>query len=1005
MRKVRITTGLSCLMAFILCFVIFGSNLAMSYDTVVNGMLGVQTSKVINDESVEDEDTIYYKSAYGDINAKTLKVLKEDTYTEAVQEQEEGTVLLYNKDNALPLSKDEQISLFGHAVVQPLYRNQSAGSRAYSTKTGVDLYKALGTLKFKVNPKLYNAYRQSKTERKTGAGTFFAENADPSALWSLGEEPISFYTDDVKSSWATGFNDVAIVMLAREGGEGVELYTQTPTEGISQLALSQDEKDLLAMIRDSGSFKKTVVLLNTGNPMEVNWVEEYDVDAVLWIGCPGEKGFIGVANILIGNANPSGKLVDTYAVSSLSAPAVVNNTFNNQQWANLTEALQKSSSNASEISYYTVQTEGIYIGYKYYETRYEDQVLGRFNAPRSAGSIDGGAWDYAKEVSYPFGYGLSYTTFDQKLDSVTVEDKTVTVTVTVTNTGSVPGKSVVQVYAQTPYGEYEQKNKVEKSSIQLLDYGKTALLQPGASETLTIVCDKYLLASYDYTNAKGYILSEGDYYIAIGDDAHDALNNVLAAKGATGMVDVQGNPTEGTAAKAFHFTGSFDDETYRYSATGARVTNQFEDADVNYWYPDLVTYLSRSDWQGTYPVQPVAGLTLNDEMIRILDGKIYEKPDNAPAVDAIPQGDQQGITLITMKGLDYNDDLWETFISQMTIEEMAALIANNFGTEAVDSVGKPATPAGDGPDGIGGYTDNYSAELGKGLKTTSYPNESLLTAAFNKDLLDKRGALLGEEGLFMGLVEIWGPGCNLHRTPFGGRSFEYFSEDANLNYLAASHIVSAIEEKGVHAGPKHLTGNDQENNRQGVVNFFNEQAFREGALRGLEGGVVNGKAHSLMQAFNRLGFTGCSLSKALNTDVVRGEWGYVGHIETDAIGAVTTGYKTAFEAMMAAGTDSFCLDTQHQSSAAIVQAIRSNNDGFMLQQLRRAAKNILYNDANSSMMNGIGNNTRIVKIIPWWQPALRGVTIGVSVVTGLAVLAMLAAKLAYYKKQKGAEKK
>ena len=398
------------------------------------------------------------------------------------------------------------------------------------------------------------------------------------------------------------------------------------------------------------------------------------------------------------------------------------------------------------------------------------------------------------------------------------------------------------------------------------------------------------------------------------------------------------------------------------------MTNQFEDADVNYWYPDLVTYLSRSDWQGTYPVQPVAGLTLNDEMIRILDGKIYEKPDNAPAVDAISQGDQQGIMLITMKGLDYNDDLWETFI-------------------------------------IGGYTDNYSAELGKGLKTTSYPNESLLTAAFNKDLLDKRGALLGEEGLFMGLVEIWGPGCNLHRTPFGGRSFEYFSEDANLNYLAASHIVSAIEEKGVHAGPKHLTGNDQENNRQGVVNFFNEQAFREGALRGLEGGVVNGKAHSLMQAFNRLGFTGCSLSKALNTDVVRGEWGYVGHIETDAIGAVTTGYKTAFEAMMAAGTDSFCLDTQHQSSAAIVQAIRSNNDGFMLQQLRRAAKNILYNDANSSMMNGIGNNTRIVKIIPWWQPALRGVTIGVSVVTGLAVLALLAAKLAYYKKQKGAEKK
>ena len=916
-------------------------------------------------------------------------------HIEALRKDLAGCTVLLKKDGSFPLEKPCTLAAYGSGVRRTIRGGTGSGEvnsryivtieeglqQAGFTLTGMEWHTGYE----QAREKAHKAFlKQLKKDAKAAKQNFI--------LYGMGKVmPEPEYDLPLNAE-----GDAAIYVVSRISGEGND---RTPLKGDIRLTDSE-VRDILALDK---KFTRFMLVLNVGGVVDLSPV--MSVRNILLLSQLGVETGGALADILLGKANPSGKLVDTYAVSSLSAPAVVNNTFNNQQWANLTEALQKSSSNASEISYYTVQTEGIYIGYKYYETRYEDQVLGRFNATGSAGSIDGGAWDYAKEVSYPFGYGLSYTTFDQKLDSVTVADKTVTVTVTVTNTGSVPGKSVVQVYAQTPYGEYEQKNKVEKSSIQLLDYGKTALLQPGTSETLTIVCDKYLLASYDYTNAKGYILSEGDYYIAIGDDAHDALNNVLAAKGATGMVDVQGNPTEGTAAKAFHFTGSFDDETYRYSATGARVTNQFEDADVNYWYPDLVTYLSRSDWQGTYPVQPVAGLTLNDEMIRILDGKIYEKPDNAPAVDSIPQGDQQGIMLITMKGLDYNDDLWETFISQMTIEEMAALIANNFGTEAVDSVGKPATPAGDGPDGIGGYTDNYSAELGKGLKTTSYPNESLLTAAFNKDLLDKRGALLGEEGLFMGLVEIWGPGCNLHRTPFGGRSFEYFSEDANLNYLAASHIVSAIEEKGVHAGPKHLTGNDQENNRQGVVNFFNEQAFREGALRGLEGGVVNGKAHSLMQAFNRLGFTGCSLSKALNTDVVRGEWGYVGHIETDAIGAVTTGYKTAFEAMMAAGTDSFCLDTQHQSSAAIVQAIRSNNDGFMLQQLRRAAKNILYNDANSSMMNGIGNNTRIVKIIPWWQPALRGVTIGVSVVTGLAVLAMLAAKLAYYKKQKGAEKK
>lgn len=648
-------------MAFVMCFTIFGASCAMSYAGVVNGMLGIQTSQVVKTEGGGDEDTAYFKSAYGEISADSLKQLKEDAYAEAVLEQEEGTVLLYNKNNALPLDKKEQLSLFGHAVVQPLYRSQSAGSRAYSTNSGVDLYKALGSLKFKVNPALYNAYRTSGTERKTGAGTFFNETSDPASLWSIGEEPISFYTDELKSSWAAGFNDVAIVMLAREGGEGVELYMETPTEGISQLALCQEERDLLAMIRDSGAFKKTIVLLNSGNPMEVDWVEEYGVDAVLWIGCPGEKGFTGVANILAGNANPSGRLVDTYAVNSLSSPAAANNSYSNQTWENLTEALKKASSDPSEISYYTVQTEGIYIGYKYYETRYEDQVLGRFQAAGAAGSTGGAAWDYAKEVSYPFGYGLSYTAFDQTLDGVTMDGDTITVTVTVTNTGGVAGKSVVQVYAQTPYGAYEQANRVEKPAIQLLDYAKTSMLEPGASETLTIPCSRYLLASYDYTGAKGYILSEGDYYIAIGDDAHDALNNVLAAKGASGMVDALGQPAAGMPEKTYHWTGAFDGETYRYSAAGAEVTNQFDDCDVNYWYDGLVTYLTRSDWQGTFPTQPVMGLTLNDEMIKMLDGDVYRKPDDAPSAAAITQGDNQGIMLISMRGLDYGDELWETF--------------------------------------------------------------------------------------------------------------------------------------------------------------------------------------------------------------------------------------------------------------------------------------------------------------------------------------------------------
>ncbi len=1003
MKRMKKWTGMSCILAFLLCFSVFGTYSAISYDSVVNDVLGISASKVVNVENEDSIDSVYFKSEYGELNGDNLKLLKDDTYEHAIQEQEEGTVLLKNENNALPLAADElSVTLFGHAVVQPLFRNKSAGSRAYDSLGGVDLYKALNSAGFGINSRLYQAYKTSSTERRTGTGSFFAENDSDVPQWSLGEEDISFYNEEIRMSWEEDYNDVAIVMLAREGGEGVELYMETPTEGISQLALHQSEKDLLQMIKDSGKFKKTIVLINSGNPMELGWLDEYEVDAALWIGCPGQKGFTGVANILTGVANPSGHLVTTYAVNTLSAPAAMCNSYNNQIWGNIDTVLEKASSSAREISYYAVQAESIYLGYKYYETRYEDYILGRFNADGIAGSSTGDVWNYTDEVVFPFGYGLSYTTFDQKLNSVDVGEDTIKVEVTVTNTGNTVGKSAVQVYAQTPYGEYEQQNLVEKSAIQLLDFGKTDILQPGESETIMVECDKYLLASYDYINAKGYILSGGDYYITIGDNAHDALNNVLAAKGAEGMVDVLGESALVNADKTFLWVEEFDNTKYRNSdETGVEVTNLFDDCDANYWFDNAVTYLSRRDWQGTFPVEPVTGLSLTDEMIEILEGNLYKKPDDAPSVADFTQGENQGIMLIGMRGVDYNDLLWETFLDQMTLEETASLIANNFGTDEVASVGKPSSPAGDGPDGIGGFTDNYDEEkYGYNPKTTSYPNESLLTSTFNKDLIRRRGELLGEEGLFLGVVEIWGPGANLHRTPFGGRNFEYFSEDANMNYLTAIPLIEGIQSKGVHAGPKHLAGNDQEINRQGISNFFNEQAFREGALRGLEGAVAKGHANSLMQAFNRLGFVGCSLSEELNIEVVRNEWGYEGHIETDAIGNAEVGYKTAFTTMLAAGTDSFCLDTQRRSPEAIIEAINANDDGNLLLHLRRAAKNILFNDANSNVMNGISSSSIIVSVTPWWQPTLYGIIILFSLLTIFSILMLALAKIKYKKNKK-----
>lgn len=997
MKKDKLWTGLASVFSFFLCFAIIGTNCALGYASTINGALGITTSKLVSTDNEDGADTEYYKSEYGELNGDNLKNLIADTHEQTITEEEEGAVLLKNDNNALPLTSDEiNVTLFGHAVAQPLFRNSSAGSNASTGEEGVNLYGALKNLGFNINDTLYTAYLNSPTKRGVAGFNFQTQET---SVWTFGEEDISFFTQDLKASWENDYNDVAIIMIARQGGEGSELFMEDPEDGISQLALHKKEKDLLQMIKDSGKFEKTIVLLNSGNPLELGWLDEYDVDACIWIGCPGEKGFTGVANILTGAANPSGHLTDTYAVNSLSAPAVVNNSYNNQPWTNLDEVLAKSTDKPEEASYYAVQAEGIYIGYKYYETRYEDLVLGRNNADGAAGSSNGAAWNYTAEVSYPFGYGISYTTFSQTLDSVDVGEDTIKVKATVTNTGNVAGKSVVQIYAQTPYVEYEQENLVEKSAIQLLDFGKTEFLQPGASETLTIECDKYLLASYDYVGAKGFILSEGDYYISVGDDAHDALNNVLAAKGASGMVDVSGEPSLGNAEKTYSWTEEFDALKYSKSEeTGVVVTNQFDDCDINYWKDDSVSYLSRSDWNGTYPVEATK-VALTNEMIEILNGDLYKKAEDAPSVKDFTQGDNQGITLVTMRGVDYNDSLWETFLNQMTINEMASLIADSFGTKEVTTIGKPAVAVGDGPDGIGGMVSAFDeAKYGFTAPTNCYTSEIVLAATYNKKLMEHRGELMGEEGLFLGIMENWGPGVNLHRTPFGGRNFEYYSEDANMNYLCAIPYIKALQTKGVIAGAKHVTGNDQEINREGIANFFNEQAFREGALRGVEGAIAKGDCHSAMQGFNRLGLTGNSSSSALNTQVLRNEWGFVGHIETDAVAGAAEGYKSHYITNLAVGTDSFCLDFPGQSSIVITEAINSSDDGYLLSCLRRAAHNILYDVANSNVMNGYSANSIVVSVTPWWQPTMYGI-LGLFAVLDLLSLVMLTLAISKVKKQ------
>ena len=981
MKRSRLWTGLASLCSFGLATSILGMNCLMSYAGTVNSALGIHTSKVVNDS--DTGDTTYFESEYGELNADNLQKLIADTYDESVTEEEEGAVLLKNDNNALPLADTEtKVTLFGHAVAQPLYKASSAGSNGYKGEYCIDLYSALEEKGFEINDTLFDAYKASDTSRGTGAFDFITQSTSE---WSMGEEDISFYTQDLKSSWENDYNDVAIVMLAREGGEGVELYTEDPEEGISQLALHQDEKDLLAMIRDSGKFKKTIVLVNSGWPMELNWLDEYGVDACLWIGAPGQRGFEGVANLLTGAADPSGNLTDTYAVNSLSAPAVVNGSYNNQNWTNLDEVLDNTTEGESDVSWYTVQAEGIYVGYKYYETRYEDAVLGQGNATSGVGASDKGNWNYTSEVTYPFGYGLSYTSFAQTLDSVVLDGDTINVTVSVTNTGSVAGKDTVQVYAQTPYGAYEKQNKVEKSAIQLLDFGKTDSLEPGETQTITIACDKYLLASYDYIGAKGYILSEGDYYISIGDNAHDALNNVLAAKGAAGMVDVMGQDTTADAAKTWLWQEAFDDTTYHDSQyTGEEVTNQFADCDINYWEDDAVTYLSRSDWDATYPTEATK-VAATDEMIQLLNGDYYEKADDAASVSDYTQGDNQDIPLAALIGKDFDDELWDTYLNQFTVEELATLPADNFGTAEIAGVGKPAVVAGDGPDGVGGTFD--AEKYGDGRDDTCFPCELILASTFNKDLMLRRGELMGEECLYLGMAEDWMPGGNIHRTPFGGRNFEYYSEDSNMNYLCEIPEIAGMSSKGVTAGPKHLTGNDQENNRQGISCFFNEQAFREGSLRGFEGALAEAGTRAVMHGFNRLGLKWCSASEALCTNVLEKEWGFSGQQETDAVGSGEP-FKLHFATTLSVGTDTYCLDFSGTSTKALVKQINETDDGDLLGHLRDSAHDYLYMIVNSSVMNGYSVDSKVVSVIPWWQP-LMGVIIAVFGVCELCCLVIL----------------
>lgn len=981
----------------VLTLSIGGSVVTNEWSGYINKYLGISGTKIV-DESDGNEDPIHFKSDFND-----YKSVMNSARTLAKKVQAEGTVLMTNKNNALPFAKNSKVTFFGYNTVDMALGGTGSGGVSPSADRKIDLVKACEN-KIDMNKTIYDFYQQKYDDKvrfveTTGWG---GTTLNFRTVNKVNEIPADDFTQEVKNSFDS-YNDVAIFVMTRIGGEGSDLNVSN-----SYLSLSDEEKSVLQAIKD-GNFKKRIVLVNTFNTPELGWLDDYNIDACLYIGGPGEVGMDAVTDILTGDINPSGHLADTYAYSVMSAPSMQN--FGNFVYANADSITNKDSQK------YLMYNEGIYVGYRYYETRYEDSVLNQGNATASVGVFNSSAntWNYAQEVQFPFGYGLSYSTFTQKLNSVNVDwaNKKATVKVTVNNTSSnYAGKDVVEVYAQAPMTD----NGIEKSAIQLCGFAKTNEIQPGKSQEVTIEIDLRDIASYDYQNYKTYIMDEGDYYFAIGNDAHDALNNILALKGknlSDGMTSVG---DAGNAVKANK--ASFDKDEYRLSKTNASITNQFETADINYYTKgtsDEVKYLSRKDWNGTWP-KNMTGFSATQKMIEDAASYYSEKTDGTTSPSAYQKGDsdtssitygaEKKYNLAMMIGVDYDDPAWDELLNQLTLDDYYN--STKQGREAIESVGLSATTAVDGPSAwtkskyITDYKNQYKADK---VETTdelmvSYPTETVIAGTWNVPLTYELGKSFGEEGLWGGGVGWYGPAANIHRTPFGGRNFEYFSEDGFISGKLAESEVQGAMSKGTIPYLKHFFGNDQETNRIGVCTFMNEQSIREIYLRSFQyafetTGENDKSCSGVMGAFNRLGMVWTGHHQGLWKEVMEKEWGFKGNVTTDF------GQKqgSLMEPQLAyeAGTTMFC--TSGAGFANYLKGIDITKDYKIMSNMREAIHRNLYNFANSAAMNGMTSSSKVVPVRVWYQNALLGLEIGSGIILGLSLL-MLGLQLYFISKEK-----
>lgn len=881
---------------------------------------------------------------------------------------EEGFVLLKNENAALPMNKGARISVFSKNSVNLSYGG--SGSGGFDTSNNKDLYESLNDAGFVTNPTLKRFYESSQSGPVRTANSSDLDNGDNQKI-ATAETPQNKYTDAVKNSYAD-YSDAALVVITRIGGEGFDLPRyQGDSEGAVSpdshyLELDQNEIDLLTAVTD-GTFKRVVVVFNTPSSFEATFLKDSayaafadKIDAAVWIGFTGSNGITALGEILNGDVNPSGRLVDTWAADFTKNPSFVN--FG-------TGCLPDTTDKYDGGMYYSVDyEEGIYVGYRYYETR---------------GETDGEDW-YNANVVYPFGYGLSYTTFDWTVGDASASEielgTTITVPVTVKNTGSVAGKEVVQLYASAPY----TLGGIEKAHKVLVGFAKTKLLQPGESETVTVSFDPYSAASYDYRDANsngfsGYELEAGEYTLYISRNAHESEKAIALNLAAD--VQIGTDPT-----------------------TDSEVVNRYTDSE-NFLDSDwqLDAMLSRADWEGTWPTpqtaQQHAGTDRLYEEIRSeeqnnptdFDSEEYPWFGEEPTLtlrDLLPSAEAEGYEPV----VSYDDERWEELMMGCDEEEMIALINNGaYHTLAMESVGLPATIHGDGPSG---FTCFMSKEQVNG--TCQYVSEPVMASTWNINLMNELGEAIGEEGTIgdkatgQPYSSIYAPGVNIHRSPFGGRCSEYFSEDPFISGMMGAAEVQGIQSRGVLPTVKHFVANEQETHRSigGDLSWLSEQALREIYLKPFEYTVKLGETRGIMTSFNRIGTRWTGGDYRLLTEILRNEWGFNGLVICDF--NTIPQYMIPRMMFYAGGS----LDLATQQSAMWTDCDTSDAGDAIV--LMRAVKDVMYALVNSNAMNAevIGYNP------PIWQEYLHWINIGAFTLVGVWLVLAIVRTVRCNKRQK-----